>query len=58
MTYKTNGKLTTKSTTEWFFGKKFVEQMTRMAKDLQKTTGKKEFKFWQDGTGYLTITLD
>ena len=44
-TYKTNHATTTKSMTEWYFGKAFVASM------------KTEFRFWQDGTGYLTIQL-
>jgi hypothetical protein len=31
--------------------------MTAKAKRENKKTGKTEFRFWQDGTGYLTITL-
>jgi hypothetical protein len=43
-TYKTNHATTTKS-------------MTAKAKRENKKTGKTEFRFWQDGTGYLTIQL-
>ncbi len=57
-TYKTNHAATTKSLTEWYFGKAFVKNMTAKAKRESKKTGKKEFRFWQDGTGYLTITLN
>lgn len=56
-TYKTNHATTTKSLTEWYFGKTFVASMTAKAKRENKKTGKTEFRFWQDGTGYLTITL-
>ena len=56
-TYKTNHAATTKSMTEWYFGKAFVASMTAKAKRENKKTGKTEFRFWQDGTGYLTITL-
>lgn len=57
MTFKTNSSLTTKSMTEWYFGKKFVAEKTAEAKRMNKKTGKTEFRFWQDGTGYLTIKL-
>lgn len=56
-TYKTNSAATTKSLTEWFFGKKFVETMTETAKRMNAKTGENTFKFWQDGTGYLTIEI-
>ena len=51
MTYKTNGATTTKSLTEWYFGKRFVAA----AEAQLKASGKQEIKIWQDGTGYLTI---
>lgn len=51
ITYKTNGVETTKSLTEWYFGKKFVTK----AEGMLKSSGKKEIKVWQDGTGYLTV---
>ena len=57
MTFKTNHSQTTQSMTEWFFGKKFVTEKVAEAKRLNKKTGKNEFRFWQDGTGYLTIKL-
>ena len=57
MTYKTNHSQTTRSMTEWYFGKKFVAAKTAEAKRLNKKTGETEFCFWQDGTGYLTIQL-
>ena len=56
-TYKTNHAATTKSLTEWYFGKAFVASMTAKARRESKKTGKTEFRFWQDSTGYLTITL-
>lgn len=43
--------------TEWYFGKTFVASMTAKAKRESKKTGKTEFSFWRDGTGYLTIQL-
>lgn len=55
--YKTNGVLTSTSLTEWYFGKKFVSQSTKLAqKDFSKT-GKATTKVWQNGTGYLTIEI-
>ena len=57
MTYKTNRSKTSKSLTEWYFGKKFVAEKTAEAKRLNKKTGETEFRFWQDGTGFLTIQL-
>ena len=57
MTFKTNHSQTTQSMTEWFFGKKFVAAKMAEAKRLNKKTGQTEFRFWQDGTGYLTIRL-
>lgn len=57
VTYKTNGVITTPSMAEWYFGKKFVENMTTAAKAIHEASGKTEHKFWQDGTGYLTIVI-
>ena len=57
MKFKTNSTVTTRSLTEWFFGKDFVEEKTLEAEKASKETGKKEFLFWQEGTGYLTIIL-
>ena len=57
MTYKTNHSQTTKSMTEWYFGKKFLAAKTEEARRLNKKTGETEFRFWQDGTGFLTIQL-
>ena len=34
ITYKTNGSVTTKSLTEWFFGKSFVKSLTESARRL------------------------
>lgn len=53
MTFRTNGKETTRSLTEWFFGKTFVARCIRET----ETSGLKGKKFWQEGTGYLTIIL-
>lgn len=49
--YYTNHAITTKSLTEWYFGKKFVAAAEKML----KKSGKKEIEVWQAGTGYLTI---
>ena len=54
---KTTKQHVMKSMTEWYFGKAFVASMTAKAKRENKKTGKTEFRFWQDGTGYLTIQL-
>ena len=58
ITYKTNSIATTKSLTEWYFGKKTVANLTASAKRMNAKTGKTEFRFWQDGTGYLTIQVN
>lgn len=55
--YKTNHAMTTKSMTEWYFGKKFVKDHTDTLLKLNKTDGRKQIKVWQDGTGYLTIEI-
>ncbi len=57
ITYKTNGVITTASLTEWYFGKKFVKNMTTDAMAIHEATGKAEHKYWQAGTGYLTIVI-
>lgn len=51
--YYTNHAMTTKSLTEWYFGKKFV---ANTLKTLQ-ATGKKEIKVFQPDTGFLTIKI-
>lgn len=55
--YRVNGTPTTKSSAEWFFGKTFVENLTASAQRMNQTSGETTFKFWQDGTGYLTIEI-
>lgn len=57
ITYKTNGFLTTKSMTEWYFGQSFVKNLTVSAIRQHKKSGENEFKFWQDGTGYMTVCI-
>ena len=57
ITYKTNHAATTKSLTEWYFGKKTVASLTAKAKRLHSKNGQTEFRFWQDCTGYLTIQI-
>lgn len=54
ITYKTNHAYTSKSLTEWYFGKKFVADTL---KTLQ-ATGKKEIKVFQQGTGFLIIQIN
>ena len=43
--------------TEWYFGKAFVSSMTAKARRESRRTGRTEFRFWKDGTGYLTIRI-
>ena len=57
ITYKTNHAFTSKSLTEWYFGKKTVANLTASAKRMHSKNGQTEFRFWQDGTGYLTILV-
>ena len=58
ISYKTNHVATSKSLTEWYFGKSFVEELTVKSKKANKKTGERHFKFWQTGTGYLTIEIN
>lgn len=58
ITYKTNAADTTKSLTEWYFGKAFVKAATNEALKQYNKTGKSQFKAWQDGTGYLTVCIE
>ena len=58
ITYRTNGAQTSKSMTEWYFGKQFVSNLTASAVRMHKATGESSFKFWQKGTGYLTIIVE
>lgn len=55
--YRTNGILTSTSLTEWYFGKKFVSQNTKLAQKEFSKTGNATTKVWQNGTGYLTIEI-
>ena len=55
ITYYVNGSMASKKEAEWYFGKKFVKNTTEAAKLLSEVTKQREFKNWQDGTGYLTI---
>ena len=57
ITYFTNGVITSKSMAEWFFGKKTVENLTASAVRQNKQSSETNFKFWQDGTGYLGIHI-
>lgn len=58
VTYKTNHSVTSKSLTEWYFGKSTVANLTKSAIRMNKKTGETSFRFWQDGTGFLTIELN
>lgn len=55
--YKTNGVYTTKGDTEWYFGKKFVEELTDSAIKIHNITGEEYFKFWQKDTGYMAVEI-
>lgn len=55
--YRVNGTITTKSSAEWFFGKTFVSNLTASAQREHQTSGETTFKYWQDGTGFLTIEI-
>lgn len=55
--YRTNGIITSTSLTEWYFGKKFISQNTRLAQKEFSETGKTTTKVWQNGTGYLTVDI-
>ena len=57
MTFKTNSAETTKRMTEWYFGRKFVEAKVVEAQKESAKNVQKTFRFWQEGTGYLTIIL-
>lgn len=57
ITYETNHAITTKSLTEWYFGKTFVSSMTAKAIRENKRTGQTGFRFWKEGTGFLTIRI-
>ena len=57
ITYKTNSSATSKGMTEWYFGKAFVSTLTASAKRMSKKTGETSFRFFQEGTGYLTIEI-
>ena len=58
VSYKVNGSYTTKSLAVWFFGAAFVKNLTASALRMNEKSGKTSFRFWQDGTGYLTIELN
>lgn len=58
ITYKTNHVETTKSLTEWYFGKEFVARLTRSSESMREKTGESSFEFWQNGTGILTIVFE
>jgi hypothetical protein len=56
--YKVNGSYSTKSLTEWFFGKKFVREAEKKLRTMNKLDGTETIKIWQNGTGFLTIELN
>lgn len=58
ITYKTNAAETTKSLTEWYFGKAFVKEATNEALKQFKKAGKTQLKVWQNETGYLTVCIE
>lgn len=58
LTYYTNHAVTSKSLTEWYFGKKFVEAAINNLKKLNNSRGQREIKVWQSGTGYLTVKIN
>ena len=55
--YKTNSSYTEYMMTAWFFGKGQVDAWTKEAKKQYRKTGETTFRFWQNGTGYLTIEI-
>ena len=55
--YKTNGKYTEYMMAAWFFGKGQIDAWTKEAKKAYHKTGETTFRFWQDGTGFLTIEI-
>ncbi len=55
--YKTNGCKTTKSLTEWYFGKKFVKEQTEAAMQVKENLGIDTWRVFQEGTGYLAIEI-
>lgn len=57
ITYKTNHAETSKSLTEWYFGKEVVRNLTASAKRMNAKTGKSEFRTFVKGTGFLTIII-
>ena len=57
MTFKTNSAETTRKMTDWYFGRKFVEAKVAEAQKENEKNGQRTFRFWQEGTGYLTIIL-
>lgn len=51
--FKTNGHYTDRSLTEFYFGKAFVAASIKAARKAPN----KEYRIWQDGTGYLTVII-
>ncbi len=57
ITYKTNGTPTTQNLTEWFFGKRFVKQQTKAAIEMNAISKKGSYRFFKEGTGFLTVEI-
>ncbi len=55
--YKTNSSYTEYTMTAWYFGKGQVDAWTKEAKKAYRKTGETTFRFWQDGTGFMTIEI-
>ena len=53
ITYITNHASTSKSLTEWYFGKQFVNKTIEQL----MSSGMKSIKVFQPGTGFLTIKI-
>ncbi len=58
ITYRTNHATTTKSLTEWYFGKEFVKGHTDTLLNLNRMDGRTEIKAFQKGTGFLTVKIN
>lgn len=58
LNYKTNASYTEYALTAWYFGEAFTNECSAEAKRQYRKTGKTSFRFWQEGTGYLTIEIN
>ncbi|MCD8047659.1 MAG: hypothetical protein LUD80_03705 [Clostridiales bacterium] len=43
--------------TEWYFEKKFTVEQTKAAIEMSGVSKRNSFKFFQQGTGYLTVEI-